>query len=107
MVSMENYQRKGAGRRKPALVKAVRVERPYRKIQFDFPRSHRRDRPSGALDYIRLIDAEPGRNRAREGDWIVQHANGSVEVVPAEEFASEYIPASEIGTQDTEASDLD
>lgn len=67
-------------------VEAVEVQRPYRAITSAFPRSHRHNKPSGQLDYIRLVDAEPGSNLAREGDWIVKHADGKIEVVSAAAF---------------------
>ena len=67
-------------------VEAVQVLRPYRDIVAAFPRSHRHDKPSGALDYIRLVDAETGHNLAREGDWIVKHADGTIEVVSPTAF---------------------
>lgn len=106
---METYQRKGVGRRKPQLVQAMQVGRPYRKVQFVFPRSHRKDKPSGAIDYIRIIDAPAGRNRARDGDWIVKFPDGTVEVVPAEEFNADYTTAeaAEVGASDTESEALD
>lgn len=104
---MNTYERKGAGRRKPQLVQAMQVTRPYRKVQFAFPRSHRKDKPSGAIDYIRIIDAPAGRNRARDGDWIVKHQDGTVEVVPAQEFHTEYSTPGEVGTQDSGTDALD
>lgn len=106
---METYQRRGIGRRKPVQVQALQVTRPYRAVQFAFPRSRRKDKHSGALDYIRLIDAPAGRNRAHASDWIVKFPDGTVEAVPAEEFRTDYTTAqaAEIGASHTEGETLD
>lgn len=102
---METYRRKPCGRRKAELVQAIQVERPLRKVTYAFPRTRQLNKPSGALDYIRVIDAPAPDNRARLGDWIIKHSDGSVGVVSQEEFAASYEPhtgavEAEIGTPD-------
>lgn len=88
---METYRRKGVGRgNRGEVVQAIQVKRPYRKIAYSFPRSHKRTKPGGALDYIKLVDAPEDRNRAHDGDWLVKFPDGRVEVVPADEFAEFY-----------------
>lgn len=77
-------------RRNEIDVEAMQVKRPYRNVSKAFPRSHQHDRPSGRLNYFRLTDAPEGRNRAQEGDWIIKHPNGKIEVVSAEEFEDQY-----------------
>jgi hypothetical protein len=112
---MEQYRRKPAGRRKASVVQAIQVQRPLKAVTFAVPRTRQRTRPSGALDYIRVIDAPQDANRARIGDWIVKHADGTVAVVPEEEFAAEYeyqpvgtaVEDTAVGTQDTTSEALD
>jgi len=88
---VNTYKRRGRGQQE--LVEAIQVTRPYRRVKHAFPRSHLKSRPSGRLDYIRLVDAVEGANRAREGDWIVRREAGVVEVMPAEQFDAEFRPA--------------
>lgn len=108
---METYRRRAAGRRKAAEVQALKVQRPYRSIQFDIPRSHRKDKPSGAIDYIRIIDAPEGRNRARDGDWIVKNEDGTLEVVTAVRFELDYVKVGEsdpeVGAPDSDTEALE
>lgn len=77
-----------ARRPKPADTQAVQVARPYRQLSVLFPRSHTKNKPSGAFDYLRLVDAADGRNLAREGDWIVTHPDGKIEVQSDAEFGA-------------------
>ncbi len=87
---METYRRKQAGRRRGELVQAIQVQRPYRSITMQFPRSHQKNKPGGALDYIRIVDAPEGNNRAGVGDWIVKFADGTISVLTDTDFQSEY-----------------
>jgi hypothetical protein len=80
-------------------VEALRVQRPYRVVSQKFPRSHLTDRPSGAINYFRLIDAPEGRNRAKPGDWIVKYAPGLVEVFTHEEFTAQFEPVEQNQTE--------
>lgn len=103
-MAFQTYERKASGRRKPELVQALQVIRPYRKVTFALPRSRQVNKPSGALDYLRVIDAPEGNNRAKEGDWVVKFSDGRIEVVTAKEFNNQYTDAtgaeeSEIGVQ--------
>ena len=61
-----------------------------------------RDLDSAAAQYKAIFD----KIRARDGDWIVKHQNGTVEVIPAQEFNTEYT-SGEIGTQDSGTDALD
>lgn len=87
---METYRRKQAGKRKGELVQAIQVQRPYRSITAQFPRSHQKNKPGGALDYIRIVDAPEGSNRAGVGDWVVKFPDGLVTVINDEAFQTEY-----------------
>lgn len=89
-MGLQAYRRKVEGKRKAEVVQAIRVERPYRSVMLAFPRAHLRNKQSGKLDYIRLVDAEEGRNRAYAGDWVVKYPDGKVEVVPDHVFTAEF-----------------
>lgn len=90
---MKRYRRRGRGQQPE--VAAIQISRPYRSVLLKFPRAHLKAKPSGRLDYIRLIDAPEGANRGRDGDWIVKHMDGKVEVIPAERFDADYRPANQ------------
>lgn len=68
----------------------MQVKRPYRNVSRAFPRSHQKDRPSGALHYFRIVDAPEGRNRAHEGDWIIRYPSGKIEVFSNDEFEEQF-----------------
>ena len=87
---METYRKKSVGRRKGDVVQAIQVKQPYRDITNVFPRSHKKKKPSGALDYIHIVDAPQDSNAAAEGDWIVKFPDGSISVLKDAEFQSEY-----------------
>lgn len=111
-MGLEHYRRKPAGRRKAQLVQAIQVQRPLRHVTFAVPRTRQRTKPSGALDYLRVIDAPQDNNRAYYGDWIVKHGDGTVEVVPDKEFRSAYerpeaAEEGEVGVQDGAGDPLD
>lgn len=109
-MALQPYRRKPAGRRKAEVVQAIQVNRPLRPVTYAFPRTRQRTKPSGVLDYIRLIDAPEGQNRARLGDWIVKFNDGNVIAVPKEEFDASYEPyteEAEVGTQDRPGDTLD
>lgn len=95
---MKRYRRRGRGQQPE--VAAIQIARPYRAVLLKFPRAHLKAKPSGRLDYIRLIDAPEGSNRGRDGDWIVKHLDGKVEVITAEVFAAEYRPADQAASTD-------
>jgi hypothetical protein len=84
------YKRKQTDTKPADVVQAIQVKRPYRDVSNTFPRTHIRNKPSGALNYIRVIDAPEGKNQAAEGDWIVKFPDGRVEVIPDKEFGQHY-----------------
>lgn len=70
----------------PTKVLAIQVKRPYRSVTHAFPRSHRHNKPNGRFDYFRLLDAEEGKNRAYDGDWIVKLEDGTAIAMRDSEF---------------------
>lgn len=108
-MGFQPYLRKAAGRRKAVEVQAIQVTRPYRTVKFNFPRCHQHNKPGGVMDYLRLIDAPEGANRAKHGDWIVKFPDGGVEAVSAEEFKRGYVEtgAAEVGVQESDSEALD
>lgn len=109
-MGLETYMRKGAGRRKPEAVQAMQMQRPHRKVQFAFPRSRIHNHPNGRFNYLRLIDAPEGKNRAKDGDWLIKFNDGSVQVVSQEEFSTSFTAgadAPEVGIQDQGSDTLD
>ena len=74
----------------PTKVLAIQVKRPYRSVTHAFPRSHRHNKTSGAFDYFRLLDAEEGKNRAYDGDWIVKLEDGTALAMRDTEFKALY-----------------
>lgn len=97
------YARRPVGRRKAVEVQAIQVTRPYRVVKFNVPRSHQHNKPGGALDYLRIIDAPEGKNRAKDGDWIVKFPDGGIEVVDAEEFSRCYVEAGAVKAEAEES----
>lgn len=75
----------------PTEVEAIRVERPWKRVQDAVPFAHQVKESSGAFAFFKL--STPGKlevERAYEGDWIIKHPNGFYEKLTEEEFRRDY-----------------